>query len=337
MSKLKQSSVITAVKTCGRGCEGKDNVYVVGGVVQTARDGRALSPDLFSYLSPISMSREGRKPRPSHGRLASRRGRRSTGRRTPTHHPRIENDFGSMYRLASMRRPRSGLAGVVENCRECLYVLGGMDDEDNLNVVERYDFATDVWEDLEELLEPRCALAAGATLEVVVAAGGGLHWTYGFKADVEFYDPFQRRWVAQSPMPEPRAGAGTASIFSSKRQNHDDECDGTGPGCWREMKYKWSLLWKPTPPKQIDDAALHLGCRGRRRRGNSSSEKGPVTKWNSADKTGNHHKEMNEINYLKCLETQLIPNLPSWSIVHDNASYHNTQKEKNTQLKYKKR
>lgn len=45
--------------------------------------------------------------------------------------------------------------------------------------------------------------------------------------------------------------------------------------------------------------------------------------------TGNYHKEMNNENYEKWLKNQLIPNLPSNSVlVVDNAPYHNKYIEK---------
>lgn len=49
----------------------------------------------------------------------------------------------------------------------------------------------------------------------------------------------------------------------------------------------------------------------------------------SQSKTGDYHGDMNAANFTKWLEKQLIPNLPSHSvIVMDNAAYHCLQKNK---------
>lgn len=46
-------------------------------------------------------------------------------------------------------------------------------------------------------------------------------------------------------------------------------------------------------------------------------------------RTGDYHGEMNSDNFIKWIKTQLIPNLPSRSVVvMDNASYHNTESDK---------
>lgn len=51
--------------------------------------------------------------------------------------------------------------------------------------------------------------------------------------------------------------------------------------------------------------------------------------YKSTDTTGDYHKEMNSENYEKWLRNQLIPNLPTNSVlVVDNAPYHNKYIEK---------
>lgn len=47
-------------------------------------------------------------------------------------------------------------------------------------------------------------------------------------------------------------------------------------------------------------------------------------------KSGDYHDDMNHTNFMKWVETQLLPNLPEKSVlVVDNASYHNVTVEKN--------
>jgi transposase len=51
---------------------------------------------------------------------------------------------------------------------------------------------------------------------------------------------------------------------------------------------------------------------------------GALLVFKSGLKTGDYHGDMNHENYFKWLRNQLIPNLPSNSVVVlDNASYHN--------------
>ncbi|XP_050293523.1 uncharacterized protein LOC126734047 [Anthonomus grandis grandis] len=50
----------------------------------------------------------------------------------------------------------------------------------------------------------------------------------------------------------------------------------------------------------------------------------------SGSKSGDYHDDMNHENFMKWVETQLLPNLPPNSVlVLDNASYHNVQVKKN--------
>lgn len=56
---------------------------------------------------------------------------------------------------------------------------------------------------------------------------------------------------------------------------------------------------------------------------------GALLTYKSTDTTGDYHKEMNSENYEKWLRNQLIPNLPTNSVlVVDNAPYHNKYIEK---------
>ncbi|XP_063533653.1 uncharacterized protein LOC134743952 [Cydia strobilella] len=56
---------------------------------------------------------------------------------------------------------------------------------------------------------------------------------------------------------------------------------------------------------------------------------GALLVYKSTDTTGDYHKEMNSENYEKWVKNQLIPNLPTNSVlVVDNAPYHNKYTEK---------
>uniref|UniRef100_A0A6P7H373 Uncharacterized protein LOC114346429 n=1 Tax=Diabrotica virgifera virgifera TaxID=50390 RepID=A0A6P7H373_DIAVI len=50
----------------------------------------------------------------------------------------------------------------------------------------------------------------------------------------------------------------------------------------------------------------------------------------SGSKSGDYHDDMNHLNFMKYVRSQLLPNLPKNSVlVVDNASYHNVTMEKN--------
>ncbi|HEY3475639.1 MAG TPA: kelch repeat-containing protein, partial [Anaerolineales bacterium] len=89
---------------------------------------------------------------------------------------------------------------------QIIYVPGGFGGEQKL---EAYDTATDTWQTLADLPEPRHHLMSAAHDGRVFIFGGAssiVDWRPQFKAWV--YDPSQDSWAEIASMPEPRlAGA----------------------------------------------------------------------------------------------------------------------------------
>ena len=85
-----------------------------------------------------------------------------------------------------------------------IYAAGGMVGETGrpLDLVARYDPATDTWETLHRLPDPLRA-AAGAAVDGTFYVIGGTTED-GNTAAVNAYDPESNTWTPRAPLPEPR-------------------------------------------------------------------------------------------------------------------------------------
>ena len=101
-----------------------------------------------------------------------------------------------------MPQRRSYIAGAQVGDR--IYAAGGMVGETGrpLDLVARYDPATDTWETLRRLPEPVRA-AAGAAVDGVFYVVGGTT-ADGNTADMNAYDPETDTWAPRASLPEPR-------------------------------------------------------------------------------------------------------------------------------------
>lgn len=112
--------------------------------------------------------------------------------------------------LSPMPTGRSALAvAVVGNA---IYAIGGRtgtggpNSPGKLDVVERYDIATDTWTTVAPLLSPRSDLAA-ATVGGKIYVFGGFDAADNLLPDVDVYDPTTDTWsLAPADLPTPRAG-----------------------------------------------------------------------------------------------------------------------------------
>jgi len=92
-----------------------------------------------------------------------------------------------------------------------VYAIGGTADTIQiLDVVERYDPATNTWTTVAPMLTPRWGLAA-ATLSGKIYAIGGAAAT-GYTAALEEYDPATDSWIPRAPMPTARAYLAAATL-----------------------------------------------------------------------------------------------------------------------------
>src|SRR5215211_2599378 len=110
--------------------------------------------------------------------------------------------------LASMPTARSENAAAVVG--QVIYVPGGFGGEQKL---EAYDTATDTWETLAELPEPRHHLMAASYDGKVYIFGGAssvVDWRPQFKAWV--YDPDTDSWAEITSMPEPRLAGAAVTV-----------------------------------------------------------------------------------------------------------------------------
>jgi N-acetylneuraminic acid mutarotase len=92
------------------------------------------------------------------------------------------------------------------------YIFGGAIDGTSVTDSSRYDPATDTWEVLPDLPEPREHCAAGAIGEVIYVAGGRVDEIVNIEADVWAFDPALETWTVKAPLLKPRAGFAAAVL-----------------------------------------------------------------------------------------------------------------------------
>ncbi len=198
-------------------------LYVFGG------ENEGLPLNLVSRLTAGADGWENRRPMPStrFGLRAVHRGARVyvLGGKT---NGGVVVDTHEVYDLrtdtwsndvAQMPRPRYAFATVLVD--DDIFVVGGEDEDGNpIAEVDVYDIGADAWRQIDPLPTPRSFL--GATLEINRGAVTGGHTgiiVSGGRgaggqptAVVEEYIVEEARWVARSPLPRPRHGAGAATI-----------------------------------------------------------------------------------------------------------------------------
>ncbi len=105
-----------------------------------------------------------------------------------------------------LHTPRHGAAAVVLN--NYIYVLGGATTNGTiLNTVERYDPATDSWDDTSVAAfdDPRLD-ASAVVFDNKIYLAGGLSSNYDILDDVEVYDPASNSWSSVEDMRSERRG-----------------------------------------------------------------------------------------------------------------------------------
>ena len=105
-------------------------------------------------------------------------------------------------------RSRPGVA-VLNDGK--LYGVGGYSGDDALSSVERYDPASNAWEEVSPMAEAR-NLAAVAVLDGNLYAVGGYDDDDHHLSSVERYDPGTDAWEAVAPLMLARFGAGVAAL-----------------------------------------------------------------------------------------------------------------------------
>ncbi|WP_457652691.1 Ig-like domain-containing protein [Rhodocaloribacter sp.] len=147
-----------------------------------------------------------------------------------------------------MPTPRWGVASVVLGGK--VYVMGGQAENGAvLDVVERYDPATDTWESVARMDDERFNAAAvvfGGKIYVL----GGRDKDGDVKDDVQVYDPATGLWTPAAELEEKREGAsatllnGTIYVVGGSDENamilNDVERLDTTSGLWSEVD-NWVL------------------------------------------------------------------------------------------------
>jgi N-acetylneuraminic acid mutarotase len=147
-----------------------------------------------------------------------------------------------------MPTPRWGVASVVLGGK--VYVMGGQAENGAvLDVVERYDPATDTWESVARMDDERFNAAAvvfGGKIYVL----GGRDKDGDVKDDVQVYDPATGLWTSDAELEEKREGAsatllnGTIYVVGGSDENamilNDVERLDTTSGLWSEVD-NWVL------------------------------------------------------------------------------------------------
>ena len=72
--------------------------------------------------------------------------------------------------LSSMMCPRANLATVVY--KECIFAIGGFNEDHHLNSIERYDISSDTWSTVGHMFTPRSGATAVVVLDKVFIFGG---------------------------------------------------------------------------------------------------------------------------------------------------------------------
>ena len=106
-----------------------------------------------------------------------------------------------------MPTPREHLGSTILD--DQMYVIGGRDDQVNLDTTEVYDYSSDSWKSLDPVPTARSGLAV-ATLNGVIFVFGGEGYANTF-AENEAYIPGDG-WFEQQPMPIPRHGLDAVTI-----------------------------------------------------------------------------------------------------------------------------
>ncbi|XP_022800619.1 kelch-like protein 20 [Stylophora pistillata] len=100
---------------------------------------------------------------------------------------------------------------TVSTCRGFLYVIGGVDEDENLlSSVQRYDPDKDLWQEMPSLSFPRSSVCAVSDGSFLYAVGGNT--IHGFVAIAERFDPKEKTWARISPTLEKRGGAVGAAV-----------------------------------------------------------------------------------------------------------------------------
>jgi|GEM_PF-1885425 len=132
-----------------------------------------------------------------------------------------------------------------------IYVMGGQDDNGQvLDVVERYDPATDTWTTVAPLGD-EVFNAASVFFEGKIYVLGGRDKQNRVKDDVQVYDPDTNTWASSAGLEEKREGAtvviidGTMHVAggSDEEDNFLDDVESfdTATGMWQDESMEWTL------------------------------------------------------------------------------------------------
>jgi N-acetylneuraminic acid mutarotase len=123
-----------------------------------------------------------------------------------------ENSWTAM---APMPTKRGGLGVSVVNGK--IYAIGGVNNEEQLDVNEEYDPATDTWKDRAPMPTARSGFAVAVYQSKIYVIGGtvGDSDNVGFTGRTEVYDPATNTWERKADMPTPRADL-CASVINGK-------------------------------------------------------------------------------------------------------------------------
>ncbi|XP_017291098.1 kelch-like protein 10 [Kryptolebias marmoratus] len=91
-----------------------------------------------------------------------------------------------------------------------IYCVGGSDGDHYLSSVQRFDLATQTWQEVGSMHVARCYVSV-VVLDGCIYAMGGCD-KYETHASAEQFDPDTNQWTLIAPMHEPRADAGSATL-----------------------------------------------------------------------------------------------------------------------------
>ena len=129
-----------------------------------------------------------------------------------------------------------------------------------LDLVARYDPATDTWETLHRLPDPLRAAAAAAVDGILYVIGGTTE--DGNTADVNAYDPETDTWTPRAPLPEPRFNHSALELGGKIYV-----LGGYLEGQERRDVFVYDPAadsWSEGPELPDSQPRLRRGCRGRR-------------------------------------------------------------------------
>src|SRR5207248_408391 len=137
--------------------------------------------------------------------------------RLPSHHVAFAGLNNKIYAFGGFSYPSAGAPGVGDK----IYVIGGRvgaafisSASNNVDLVEMYDPATDLWTPRARMPTARSAIGGGVYNGNILVAGGegqDQRFLAAFKA-VEAYDPARNQWQALPSMPHPRHGLAVGAI-----------------------------------------------------------------------------------------------------------------------------